>query len=271
MISTLKKFLRQNKYTEILAYILQNNNILNSSGSGEFGNTIEEMYSHNISLAELYAKNFDGDLQNKIVLELGTGFSRSAMLYLVKKFNIKKAYCYDRFKCLHKNDKEIIKSYGLSPYLEKIEYISGVNEHLLKIKLSSIDYVVSNAVLEHVYDLELLFSLLVKLLNDNAQMYHKVDLRCHNRFKKYGELYFHTFSEKFWKLMGSKIGQPNRKLLNDYHSLFDKLNLIYSTNIIEEFSDEELAKAARYLNNIDIKDYKASIIDFKILKNQYKG
>lgn len=266
MINILKKFLRQNKYTEIIAYILQNNNIFNSSGSGEFGDTIEEMYSRNLSLANLYAKNFDGDLQNKTVLELGTGFSRSAMLYLVKKFNLKKAYCYDRFKCLHKNDLEIIKIYGLSPYLEKIEYISGVNEHLLKIKLSSIDYVVSNAVLEHVYDLELLFSLLIKLLKDNAQMYHKVDLRCHNRFKKYGELYFHTFSDKFWKMMGSNIGQPNRKLLNEYHRLFDKLNLSYSTKIIEEFSDEELAKALGYLNNIDIQEYKAAIIDFKICK-----
>ncbi len=266
MKNLLKKMLRQNKYIEVLAYILQNNQILNSSGTGEFGNTIEEMYLHNVNVAQLYAKNYGGDLNNKVVLEVGTGFTRATMLYMIKECNLKKAYCYDRFNCLHENDDKIIQKYDLEPYLEKLEYISGVNEELLKIEHSSIDYVVSNAVLEHVDTLELLFDVLSKLLKTEGEMYHKVDLRCHNRFKKHGELYFHTFSDAFWNMMGGNIGQPNRKLLKEYLSLFDDFDLVCSTNVFEQFSDEELKKAESYLNNANIHDYKVAVAEFKLCK-----
>ncbi|SKB26427.1 methyltransferase domain-containing protein [Malaciobacter marinus] len=266
MKQALKKILRKNKYLEILAYILQNNQILNSSGSGEFGKTIDEMYSHGANVAKLFAENYDGNLENKVVLEIGTGYTRATMLYMIKEYNLQKAYCYDRFNCLHENDNKIIEKYNLEPYLEKLEYISGINKELLKIENLSIDYVVSNAVLEHVDTLELLFSVLEKVLKIDGQMYHKVDLRCHNRFKIHGELYFHTFGEKFWNMMGGNIGQPNRKLLKDYLKLFDTCNLECSTTIFEQFSEEELKKAKSYLKIENLDDYKVAVAEFKLCK-----
>ncbi|MDA7818285.1 class I SAM-dependent methyltransferase [Sulfurimonas sp.] len=266
MKNVLKKLLRQNKYIEALAYILQNNQILNSSGTGEFGNSIEEMYQHNINIAQLYAKNYDGILDNKIVLEIGTGFTRTTMLYMIKEYNLKKAYCYDRFNCLHENDDKIIQKYGLEPYLEKLEYISGVNEELLKIENSSIDYIVSNAVLEHVDNLDLLFNVLGQLIKQDGVIYHKVDLRCHNRFKKYGELYFHTFSDTFWNMMGGKIGQPNRKLLKDYIALYEQHNFNQEVNIVESFNNHELERAQKYLKNKNINEYKTASVEFKLCK-----
>lgn len=266
MKEAVKKILRKNKYLEILAYILQNNQILNPLGSGEFGKTIDEMYSHSVNVAKLFAKNYIGNLENKVVLEIGTGYTRAAMLYMIKEYNLKKVYCYDRFNCLHENDNKIIQKYNLEPYLEKLEYIFGSNEELLKIEYLSIDYMVSNAVLEHVDTLELLFSVLEKLLKVDGQMYHKVDLRCHNRFKKYGELYFHTFGKKFWNIMDGDIGQPNRKLLKDYLKLFDTYDLECNTTVCEQFSEKELKKAKNYLKSENLEDYKVAVAEFKLCK-----
>ncbi len=266
MKTWIKQLLRRNKYLEMLAYILQNNQILNSSGSGEFDTTIDGMYKHSVNVGNLYSEKYSNDLDGKTVLEIGTGYTRSTMLNIIKEFNINKAYCYDRFNCLHENDEIIIKTKGLEGSLDRLEYISGINEELLKIDKNSIDYIISNAVLEHVNDLELLFSILSKLLKEDGTMYHKVDLRCHNRFKNYGELYFHTFSNKFWNVMGGKIGQPNRKLLKDYVKLFEKYNLSYQINILKYFDDFELKKAEFYLKNNNTDDYKVSIVEFKLCK-----
>lgn len=266
MKSAIKKLLRQNKYVEMLAYVLQNNQMLNTSGSGEFGNTIEEMHGHGKNVGDLYINNYKGSLEGKSVLEIGTGFTRTTILHMIKTANISKGYCYDRFNCLHENDDKIIKKFDLYPHLEKLYYLSGKNEELLKIEKKSIDYIVSNAVLEHVDNLNLLFSTLSQLLKDDGVMYHKVDLRCHNRFKKHGELYFHTFSDKAWNMMGGNIGQPNRVLLKEYITLFEKYNLKYELNILENFSTVELEKAHRYLPSVELKEYEVSIVEFKVYK-----
>ncbi len=98
-------------------------------------------------------------------------------------------------------------------------------------------------------------------------MYHKVDLRCHNRFKRHGELYFHTFSNKMWDIMGGKIGQPNRLLLEDYCQIFDNLHLKYEINIVEKFTEDELLKAKTYLEEADVSKYGASVVEFILFKN----
>ena len=265
MKKIIKNLIRRNKYVEMLAYILQNNQILNSSGSGEFGNTLDEMYEYGIKVAELYNEDYKGNLKNKVVLEIGTGYTRVAMLHMIKNYGISRVYCYDRFNCLHQDEQKLIEKYNLSSYLDKLKYITGTNDEISKqIQQQSIDYIVSNAVLEHVDDLELLFKNLTYVIKDNGTMYHKVDLRCHNRFKNFGELYFHTFDDTLWKAMGSNIGQPNRKLLKNYINLFERFDLNYYTNILEEFSYDELEMAKKYLTGKSIKDYKTAIVEFRI-------
>jgi hypothetical protein len=270
MKNLVKKLLRQNKYIEILSYILQNNKILNPSGEADFSKDVDDMYNRIKSIAELYASNYNSDLTNKVILEIGTGFTISTMLYLIKEYNLKKVYCYDRFNCLDNNNKLIIDKYNLSQYLDKIEYIEGINEILVeKINSKEIDYIVSNAVLEHVDNLPLLFSILSKLLKDNGMMFHHVDLKCHNRFKKFGELYFHTFNDKTYNLMGNKIGQPNRKLVQDYVNIFKIQHLIHDTTILEYFTEQDMNKAIKYLSlsNDDINKYNIATVEFKLYKN----
>ena len=108
----------------------------------------------------------------------------------------------------------------LNEYLNRLEYISGEYKYLSKIDNTSVDYIVSNSVLQHVDDLDTLFGIMSNLLIPlNGVMYHRVDLRCMNKFKKYGELYFLTFNESMWRLMGDNIGQSNRKSIIDYYKL----------------------------------------------------
>lgn len=268
MKNKIKSFIRENKYLEILAYILQNNQLLNSSGDGTFSKDIDSIYNYAIGVANKFTLQYNGDLSNKIILEIGTGYTKATMLYMIKECNLKKVYCYDRFNCLDNQDDELIKNFGLDMYLDKLEYISGTNDELLKIiDLSSVDYIVSNAVLEHVDNLPLLFNILTKLLNDNGMMYHGVDLKCHNRFKKYGELYFHTFTDKLWKMMGDKIGQPNRKLLNDYLYIFENENLECMMEL-KYFNKDEMERAKTYLkiNGNSIEKYNVSDAQFKLCK-----
>jgi SAM-dependent methyltransferase len=263
----IKSFLRKNKFIEALAYILQNNKFLNSSGDGEFDKDVDGMFQYAVSTAKQYKDIYSGNLEYKIVLEIGTGFTRATMLYMIKEYNLKKVYCYDRFNCLHENDKKIIEKFNLTKYLNKLEYISGTNDEISKnIEANSIDYIVSNAVLEHVDDMDLLFTNLNNVLADDGQMYHKVDLRCHNRFKLHGELYFHTFSKKLWNMMGGNIGQPNRKLVCDYLECFNKFNLICEVNKSEEFTSEEMNKAKIYLETNDMFKYIISVVEFRLCK-----
>lgn len=267
MKEIIKKTLRSNKYIEMLAYILQNNQILNSSGSGDFGDRLDDIYEHNIKVAKAYKKNYNGNLNNTTILEIGTGYTRIAMLYMLKEYGVSKIYTYDRFNCLQPMEKILIEKYNLDIYLDKLEYFTGTNDKIsTKLQKASIDYIVSNAVLEHVDNLDLLFENLNYVLKKNSFMYHKVDLRCHNRFKNFGELYFHTFSNKLWNIMGNNIGQPNRKLLEDYFNLFNIFNLDYEMKIIEEFTIEELNKAKNYLKNKNINKYNVSIVEFKLWK-----
>jgi len=262
-----KTIFRKSKYLEILAYFFQNRIQVNFSGEGEFGSSLEDHYSHTIDRAKLYFEKYDGDLSNKIILEIGTGLTRAQMLYMIKEYNLKKVYCYDRFKCLSDKDKKIIEKYKLNSYLASLEYITGTNDEIGKnIKKDSVDYIVSNAVLEHVDDLDLLFKNLKKVLSPEGKMYHKIDLRCHNKFKKYGELYFHSFSDAMWHEMGGNIGHPNRKLVEDYVDLFQRFGLRFELNSIEEFSNIELKKAKEYLKTDSIEKYKMAVVEFFLYK-----
>ena len=243
--------------------MIQNNLYLNSSGEGDFSNNLDEIYHHCIQISKRYIEYYPGSLENKVVLEIGTGFTRISILHMIKVCNLKKAYCYDKFNCLKGYELEIIKTHNLESYLDKLEYISGDDDKLTdNINNKSIDYIVSNTVLQHVDTLKSLMNVLVQILKNNGIMYHRVDLRCMNKFKKYGELYFHTFGVYIWKLMGNNIGQVSRRLIKDYEIIFSNLGLNLELNILEEFNVSELKSAEQYLENKNIDEYRISRVEF---------
>ena len=99
-------------------------------------------------------------------------------------------------------------------------------------KIGKVDLIVSNAVLEHVNNLEQTFRNLYSLLSPFVIMIHKVDLRAHNRFLKGGPLWFLKYSNFLWKMMGNNIGAPNRMRFPDYKYILKKYGFEFKLRLM---------------------------------------
>ena len=174
----------------------------------------------------------------------------------------------DKFHCLIDDEMQLIKKAGLESYLDRVTYIVGqfLNRLLMKLVKIRFDTVVSNAVLEFVDDLDELAQTLYTVMKDGALGFHRVDLKCHNKFRSLGDLYFHTFSDVLWKSMGQRVGQLNRKLKKDYVNIFLANSFECKAEDLDVFSPEVLADAATYLTSKSIEDYKTSELDLFIIK-----
>ena len=249
---------------EIFAYLVQNFLKINNQGFGRF----LKIHDNFVRISENYVNQLGPEaFTNKVILELGTGFSRSGMLYLIKKYNIKTVYCYDRYNCLHENELNIIKEQGLECYMDRLIYIVGENRDILNyIDIDSVDTIVSNAVLEFVSDLDSLAKVLGSVAKSDSVSFHKVDLKCHNKFKPYGELYFHTFSNYLWKLMGERVGQLNRKLPHEYVKNFNDNGFVCKMTNVEKFSKKDLLYAEKYLNVNNVQLYSTSGLCLFLIK-----
>ena len=266
----IKNALRSNKNVETGAYLLQNwllSRVLNFAGEGSFDTSIAGLYEHGVKISDQYHANTPADLSNKSVLEIGSGLSLVTIHHLVQQSNIEYAYAYDWFTCRHKNDAHAIEQTGLQPYSNRVTYVTGDYQDLANAILpASLDWVFSNAVLEHVSDLDTLFDVLGRALKPGGGMYHRVDLRCHNRFRGHGELFFHTFSHKMWDAMGCNVGQPNRWLLKDYLALFAAKNFTFELSNVQHFPEDVLEHAKNYLPNAVISDYETAVFDVVLRK-----
>lgn len=267
VVKSISRVARSNKYIEICAYLVQNFLKINSQGGGSFGKSAEEMHWYFTSVAEHYVLQLGAEaFSEKVVLEIGTGFSRSGMLHLIKKYNIKQVFCFDKFNCLDPIEEEIIKHNNLESYLNRLTYIEGEYKDILEhVDIETVDTIVSNAVLEFVDDLDALVKVLTTVAKIESVSYHKVDLKCHNKFKNSGELYFHTFSERLWSLMGSRVGQLSRRLPENYIKIFEKHSFSCNSNKTF-FSNECLLLAKEYLKPKNIENFKVSDIEFFLKK-----
>lgn len=265
-----KNVLRSNKGIEAGAYLLQNwvlSRVLNFAGEGSFDTTIAGLYEHGVKISDQYRANTPIDLHNKSVLEIGSGLSLVTIYHLVQQSKIETAYAYDWFACRHKNDARAIEETGLQPYANRVAYVTGDYQILANaIPPASLDWVFSNAVLEHVRNLDALIDVLARALKPGGGMYHRVDLRCHNRFRGHGELFFHTFSRKMWDAMGCNVGQPNRWLLKDYLALFAAKGFTVGLSNVQRFPDDVLEQAKIYLPNAPISDYETAVFDVVLRK-----
>lgn len=275
MKQKIKTCIRKNIYVEIVSYILQNKFLykaFNTSGEGNFEKTADGLFRHADGIVGQYMNNYHGDLSGKCILEIGTGVSTATAYLLAGKTGARKVYTYDRFCCLHKNNRKVLEKYRLIEIGDRVEYFYGPANLLReRVPSKSINYIVSNAVLEHVNTLEELVSNMCAVLSDDGVMYHRVDLRCHNRFKRKGELYFHTFSEKLWNMMGNKIGHPNRLLLKDYLRIFAENKLACRLINMSYFDENVLNEAEMYLGGVNIQDYAVSTFDVMLRKDDAGG
>ena len=82
----------------------------------------------------------------------------------------------------------------------------GIEEAPAQIGESSVDAIVSRAVLEHVFDLDTALAAMHRLLKPGGRMAHKVDLRDHGLFTDGGQhaLEFLTVSDRVYTWMGEE-------------------------------------------------------------------
>jgi SAM-dependent methyltransferase len=126
----------------------------------------------------------------------------------------------------------------------------------------SFDLIVSNAVLEEVYDLDRTFAALDRVLKAGGRQIHVIDLRDYGMFTKHGfhPLEFLTVPDGIYRYMVESSGQPNRRLIDYYRRTADSLgyrSAIYATRVLgrdgelpgspqtleygRDYSDESLA------------------------------
>ncbi len=79
------------------------------------------------------------------------------------------------------------------------------------------DYIVSRAVLEHLFNPLVALQHMVACLKPGGRMLHKIDLRDHGMFTpEHHELTFLEIPSSFYRLMTYNSGRPNRILVNHY-------------------------------------------------------
>jgi SAM-dependent methyltransferase len=88
------------------------------------------------------------------------------------------------------------------------------------------DFIVSRAVLEHVYDPLLALEKMADALNPGGMLLHKVDLRDHEMFsREHHELKFLEVPDWVYPYMTRASGRPNRILVNRYRQALQCLDL----------------------------------------------
>jgi SAM-dependent methyltransferase len=85
------------------------------------------------------------------------------------------------------------------------------------------DFIVSRAVLEHVYDPPRALSGMMRALRSGGMLLHKVDLRDHGMFSDHAhELKFLEVPDALYVRFTRDCGRPNRVLVNTYRDVLSK-------------------------------------------------
>jgi hypothetical protein len=101
-------------------------------------------------------------------------------------------------------------------------YGQGIEDVGRTVAPGSFDIIVSNAVLEEIYDADLMFDTLDRLLKPGGRQVHVIDLGDYGMLSKHGfhPLEFLTIPDAVYRYMVESTGQPNRRPLSYYR---DKL------------------------------------------------
>ncbi len=98
-------------------------------------------------------------------------------------------------------------------------YAVPIDRDTTPFKTQSYDIVISRAVLEHLGNLHLGWTNMVRSLRPNGEMWHKVDFRCHEMFAQIHPLYFLTVPDVLWNFISRPDPTLNRLRLPTYREL----------------------------------------------------
>lgn len=193
------------------------------------------------------------------VLELGPGDTRAVAL-LARMAGASSWEGYDAFDIQSRDARYLEKIY--EPLLRRRgggasdrAWLDGCRMHTSPESLRAdgrrFDVVLSRAVLEHVGDLAALFRLVADVIEDDAVLIHKVDLRSHGIQHRHA-LDFLRFDDRAWRAMSSHVDLPNRERASTYLRLAEGAGLrtvwATTTHVIAESEAERVAGelAARF-------------------------
>jgi len=194
----------------------------------------QKIYNSIINSLRKYDKNYS--FKDKKILEIGPGKSLLlAIIFILK--GAKKVYLVDKYKKIFDNSINLmlynlfIKYYitrhnshnftDFDSIKKKIIYFSkNAIENFNILRKETIDFIFSNAVLEHVYNLKLTIEKINLLLKKGGITYHQVDLKDHVHIRDKCYLDFLKYPEKYWRF----IGDTNRIRYSQYLKIFKKFN-----------------------------------------------
>ena len=298
MIKQLKRFAKKSKLL-IIAFNIYNNwrikkqfnsgKLEISSGSTHLSRTLSESLGYIDDVFENYLRHScisTEMLRAKRILEIGPGdnfgvalkflAAGAAHVVCLDKFYSKRApeQQYKIYQALreklddgsrHRFDEAINLSSGIEINPEKLRYICGTGiekaEELFDPEI--FDLIISNAVIEHLYNTDAAFAAMNSLLIPGGYMMHVIDLRDHGMFSSNGmhPLTFLTIPDYVYRLMTIDSGKPNRRLISYYRKKMVDLGYdakIFITHIIGE-NGEVLPHKGRIELNVD---YSESTIFF---------
>ncbi len=216
----------------------------NPMGATHRGIALEDSLDYIDSVFEDYSRyaGLSGDeIEGKTILELGPGDSFGVALRFIAA-GAEKVITADRFIPIRDSGQQraiyegvlsrmssderarvdgVLTASGIDLEAVGIDVRAGVGieEAPAQIGESSVDVIISRAVLEHVFDLDTAFAAMHRLLKPGGRMAHKVDLRDHGLFTDGGQdaLEFLTVSDRVYGWMGEQsAGLPNRRLQGYY-------------------------------------------------------
>jgi SAM-dependent methyltransferase len=253
MLTLLRRIAQKSKIMIIIYHIYDNwrtkkrfvsGNYETRSGSTHTGKSLSESLSYINQVFDDYL-TYSGIstlmLREKRVLEIGPGDNFGvALKFLVA--GAKQVVCLDKFYS-KRNTGQQFKIYremrthlpdgerniydslinlngDITINAEKLKYVHGVGiEEADKIlEPDPFDFIVSRAVIEHVYDPDAAFSIMNRLLKSGGYMIHKIDFSDHGLFSSKGfhPLTYLTIPKSLYRLMTYDSGKPNRKLIDYY-------------------------------------------------------
>jgi SAM-dependent methyltransferase len=206
-----------------------------------------------------YSGTTRADVTGRRVLELGPGFTMSIPLLFVadgasyvagidKFVPFQTAPYYQRYYARLRDtlnptqqarfDQALRQdSLALNPALAGYIYKKELQDVVSDLGPESYDLIVSNAVLEEIYDPTTILLAQGKLLRPGGAMVHMIDLRDYGMFSKHGfhPLEFLTVSDWIYRRMVEGSGQPDRRMMGYYRDAAVHMGYesqIYITHIL---------------------------------------
>ncbi len=126
-----------------------------------------------------------------------------------------------------------------------IKYIVPWQEKDVELK-ESVDLIISQAVMEHIDDIENAYTKMFNFLKPGGYISHEIDFKAHETHSLWnGHL---SYSEKTWKIiLNGRLYSINRKLLSEHLSILMK-NGLDAIEVIRDIRDDGLPK-----NKLDIR------------------